>query len=57
MKVLALFVVCVGLVVCYNNGVGERPPMGWNTWYDFFFFLWGGGGGRGGGEKRLFKST
>lgn len=30
--VLGVGVLAIGPVAAYNNGVGAKPPMGWNTW-------------------------
>ena len=30
--VLAVLAVLAGTGAAYNNGLGEYPPMGWNTW-------------------------
>jgi alpha-galactosidase len=33
---LWILAVLLPLIYSLNNGVGLKPPMGWNTWYKFF---------------------
>lgn len=32
---LTLFAILFQHIIAYNNGVGERPVMGWSTWYSY----------------------
>lgn len=32
---LGCVIVVFWVVAGYNNGVGERPALGWNTWYEY----------------------